>query len=295
MALDIDSQTEGEVLTETPVNVPHAPRTQSSEAIQRATATLAELDALQEELRDEEVHALPPLDLGFELPVGFMLSIVVPIYNEEKTIQRVIETLYALPIPVEVIAVDDGSSDGTCAILTRLNTDYPELKVAFQPQNQGKGAALRRGFSMATGSHVMVQDADLEYNPYDIPGLLEPLARDEADVVYGSRFLEERWEGSSFLHRLGNRMLTGASNMMTGLQLTDMETCYKIWRRELMDRFCLEQNQFGFEPELTAKLAGLKARIVERPISYDARGWEEGKKIGWKDAVQALYCILKYR
>ena len=276
--------------------------TVGDDAATRATSALEQIDSLQHEI-DQELAVDTTTDagngssneLGFELPKGFVLSIIVPIYNEVRTINRVISSLFALPLPIEVIAVDDGSTDGTCALLTRLNQEFPELRVVFQETNQGKGAALRRGFELATGSHVMVQDADLEYNPRDIPNLIEPLAKDEADVVYGSRFLEERWEGSSFIHRFGNGLLTKASNWMTGWNLTDMETCYKVLRRSLMDGMELEQNQFGFEVELTSKLAKQGARVVERPISYDARGWEEGKKIGWKDAVQALYCICKYR
>lgn len=277
--------------------------TLGDDAAVRATSALERIDTLQQELDQELAVDKRTADtadgseneLGFELPTGFVLSIIVPIYNEVRTINRVISSLFALPLPIEVIAVDDGSTDGTCAQLTRLNQEFPELRVVFQETNQGKGAALRRGFSLATGSHVMVQDADLEYNPRDIPNLIEPLAKDEADVVYGSRFLEERWEGSSFIHRFGNGVLTKASNWMTGWNLTDMETCYKVLRRSLMEGMNLEQNGFGFEVELTAKLAKQGARVVERPIGYDARGWEEGKKIGWKDAVQALYCICRYR
>ncbi len=269
------------------------PTVGDEQAIERAASTLDQItETVERELQQDGGQTT---ELGYDLPAGFCLSIVVPIYNEERTIRSVISTLYALPLPIEVIAVDDGSTDGTCAILTRLNNEYPALRVVFQETNQGKGAALRRGFSLATGSHIMVQDADLEYDPSDIPALIEPLAKDEVDVVYGSRFLEDHHKGSSFIHRLGNGLLTKASNMMTGWQLTDMETCYKVMRRSLLDEMDLEQDGFGFEVELTAKLAGLEARVTERPITYDARGWEEGKKIGWKDAVQALYCICKYR
>ena len=277
-------------------------------AVERANSTLDQLEQIEGRLAEELANDIATdvatglaadgaLDgkLGYELPVGFCLSIVVPIYNEERTIERVISSLFALPLPVEVIAVDDGSTDGTCALLTKLNTQYPPLRVVFQESNQGKGAALRLGFSMATGSHIMVQDADLEYNPEDIPKLVEPLAKDEADVVYGSRFLEDNHKGSSFIHRFGNGVLTKASNYITGWDLTDMETCYKVMRRSLIQDMTLEQNGFGFEVELTAKLANVGARVVERPISYDARGWEDGKKIGWKDAVQAIYCICRYR
>ena len=265
-----------------------------NDATQRTSATLDQLDVLQQELAQLEGQG-EVKEPGYEIPADFLLSIVVPVYNERQTINRVVASLFELPLPVEVIAVDDGSTDGTCAMLTRLNREYPDLKVLFQESNRGKGAALRRGFSIASGSHLMVQDADLEYDPRDIPTLVEPLATGAADVVFGSRFLERRWVGSSLVHRVGNSMLTRASNWMTGWKLTDMETCYKVFRRDLLKGIQLEQNGFGFEVELTAKLARQDVRVVERPISYNARTWDEGKKIGWKDAVQALYCICHYR
>lgn len=298
MALDTDRTAEEKLSSSTRRKV-RKETVGDDQLVARANATLEKIGALQEEL-DRAADATfatdsPTDELGFELPAGFLLSIVVPIYNESLTINRIISGLYALPLPVEVIAVDDGSTDGSCAKLTFLNQAFPELKVIFQEKNQGKGAALRRGFAEATGSHVMVQDADLEYDPRDIPSLIEPLARDEADVVYGSRFMENRSVGSSFIHRLGNGLLTKASNWATGLNLTDMETCYKVLGRSYLDQMELEQDAFGFEVELTAKLAKMRARVVERPISYNARGWEDGKKIGWKDAIQALYCICRYR
>ena len=259
---------------------------------QRAQAALDTIDALAQSLTDAGDVST---DLPLELPADFLLSVVVPIYNEQATVGRIIDTLYSLPLPIEVIAVDDGSTDGTVAELTRLNRRYPALKVCIQEQNCGKGAALRKGFEQATGSYVMVQDADLEYNPHDIPSLLEPLIHGAADVVYGSRFLDCRWQGSSYLHRLGNRVLTWCSNCMTGYSLTDMETCYKVVRRELLQQMELEQDRFGFEVELTAKLAQQKVRIVERPIAYAARDWDEGKKIGWRDGLRALQCIWRYR
>lgn len=269
--------------------------TVDDKTIQRGNAAIEQIDSLQQQIDEVNRADFECPDLGFELPADFLLSIVVPVYNERATINRVIASLFALPIPVEVIAVDDGSTDGTCAMLTRLNQEFPELHVALQECNQGKGAALRKGFSIASGSHVMVQDADLEYDPRDIPALLEPLAKDDADVVYGSRFLESRSQGSSGLHRLGNRMLTEASNWGTGWKLTDMETCYKVFRRDLLERMDLKQDGFGFEVELTSKLAKLGARVVERPISYEARDWGEGKKIGWRDGLNALYCLYRYR
>lgn len=266
------------------------PQTDES-TVRRTQATLESIDSLTQALAEDAKFS----ELDYDLPADFLLSIVVPIYNERYTIAQVIRSLFALPLPVEVIAIDDGSTDGSIAELTRLNGVYPELRVSIQEMNQGKGAALRRGFHLAQGTHVMVQDADLEYDPTDIPRLVEPLAKGEADVVFGSRFLERRWHGSSTLHRLGNRVLTTLSNWMTGLRLTDMETCYKVLRRDLLDDVTLQQNRFGFEVELTSKLARKKAKIVERPISYTARGWAEGKKIGWRDGVQALYCIARYR
>ena len=276
---------------EAPLKAPN-----DEQAIARANATLDQLDQLDETIREElRGDDLSSGELGYELPAGFCLSIVVPVYNEERTINRVISSLFALPLPVEVIVVDDGSTDATCAMLTTLNQEFPELRVAFQETNQGKGAALRRGFSMATGSYIMVQDADLEYDPRDIPSLVEPLAKNEADVVYGSRFMEDHRKGSSMVHRLGNGLLTKASNYMTGWELTDMETCYKVMRRSLLNHIELEQDSFGFEVELTSKLAAMDARVVERPITYDARSWEEGKKIGVRDAFEALYCICRYR
>ena len=265
------------------------------ETVERTQASLDTIDALQDEIEASRLLDESSIrERGFSLPTDFVLSVIVPVYNEHRTIERVISSLFSLPLPLEVIVVDDGSSDGTCAILTQLNEQYPELVVIFQETNQGKGAALRKGFSRASGSHVMVQDADLEYDPKEIPNLLEPLARDDADAVYGSRFLEARSRGSSLMHQLGNRMLTAASNWSTGLRLTDMETCYKVLRRDLLDRMDLLENGFGFEVELTSKLAKLGARIVERPISYHARDWNEGKKIGWRDGLRALYTICKY-
>lgn len=290
MGIEIESGLESDTKQDRNV-VANSPSKADKSAVARASTTLESIDDLQRELGSGD----DVCDLPFDLPAGFMLSIVVPVYNEKNTIGQVIRTLHQLPLPIEVIAVDDGSTDGSIAELTSLNKEFPGMRVCIQEKNQGKGAALRRGFEEATGSHVMVQDADLEYNPHEIPSLIEPLARGEVDAVYGSRFMEARYEGSSFVHRFGNKALTQFSNWATGLQLTDMETCYKIVRRDLLNEIELEQDRFGFEVELTAKLAKKKARIVERPVSYAARTWEEGKKIGVKDGLQALYCILRYR
>jgi glycosyltransferase involved in cell wall biosynthesis len=252
---------------------------------------LAELERLAAEL--EAADAGDDLPVQLELPGEFRLSIVVPVYNERATVRSIVAKLMQLKLPTEIILVDDGSTDGTVDELRRLE-GLPNVHVIFKPYNQGKGAALRSGFRRVTGSVVMVQDADLEYDPRDIPRLLEPLLSGRADVVYGSRFLEERWSGSSAVHRWGNQMLTAASNLTTGLRLTDMETCYKLFPAELLSDLTVKQDRFGFEPELTAKLARRGLRFTEVPVRYDARGWSEGKKIGLRDAFNALFCILRY-
>lgn len=255
-------------------------------------AKLDELQALARELDRMDDSSLPgtPIDL----PSGFLLSIVVPVYNEQKTIRQVLGRLLALAdIPKEIVVVDDGSTDGTREELQKLG-ELPGLKIILKPVNQGKGAALRTGFAEARGQIVMVQDADLEYDPRDIPQLLTPILNHEADVVYGSRFLQLRGTGSSGIHRLGNRLLTWASNRTTGLRLTDMETCYKVFHSEVLNRISIRQNRFGFEPEVTAKVARHGWRVKELPVRYDSRDWDEGKKIGLKDAFNALFCILRY-
>ncbi|MEM9412043.1 MAG: glycosyltransferase family 2 protein [Planctomycetota bacterium] len=223
----------------------------------------------------------------------FTISVVIPVFNEEATIARVISRVAALPLNTEIIVVDDHSRDGTRDILCKL-ADIQNLKVFLKDPNQGKGAALRTGFSQATGDYVVVQDADLEYDPRDIPKLLEPLINGDADVVYGSRFIGEDTQDESFVHRLGNALLTGASNMMSGLDLTDMETCYKAFSREVIDSIRIDQNRFGVEPEITAKLARRGFRFIEVPISYNYRSYAEGKKIGVKDLINAVYCIGRY-
>jgi glycosyltransferase involved in cell wall biosynthesis len=223
------------------------------------------------------------------------ISVVIPVYNEAATIAELISRVQGVDISKEVIVVDDGSTDGTRDVLARLETRYDNLRVFLQEKNRGKGAALRKGFELATGDFVLVQDADLEYDPADYPALLKPLVEGKADVVYGSRFLTTKEHRVLFFwHSVVNRLLTLISNMFTDLNLTDMETGYKAFKREIIQSIKLEQDRFGFEPEVTVKIARLKLRIYEVGISYYGRTYEEGKKIGWKDGVKALWCILKY-
>jgi glycosyltransferase involved in cell wall biosynthesis len=223
------------------------------------------------------------------------LSVVIPVYNEAATIAALIGRVQAVDVPKEVIVVDDGSNDGTRQVLKELEGRYDNLRVILQLKNQGKGAALRVGFKQATGDFVLVQDADLEYDPTDYPVLLKPLIEGKADVVYGSRFLTTKEHRVLFFwHSVGNQVLTLISNMFTNLNLTDMETGFKVFRRDMIQSIKLEQNRFGFEPEITVKISRMKLRIYEVGISYSGRTYEEGKKIGWRDGIKALWCILKY-
>ena len=223
------------------------------------------------------------------------LSVVIPVYNEAATIAALIGRVQAVDVPKEVIVVDDGSNDGTRQVLKELEGRYDNLRVILQLKNQGKGAALRVGFKQATGDFVLVQDADLEYDPTDYPILLKPLIEGKADVVYGSRFLTTKEHRVLFFwHSVGNQVLTLISNMFTNLNLTDMETGFKVFRRDMIQSIKLEQNRFGFEPEITVKISRMKLRIYEVGISYSGRTYEEGKKIGWRDGIKALWCILKY-
>jgi glycosyltransferase involved in cell wall biosynthesis len=258
---------------------------QAAEA--RVEANLDELSQLAQTIDT------PPRQPDYALPKGFLLSVVVPVYNEEKTIDTILQRLEQAPLPKEVIVVDDCSADGTREALRRWER-RPGFTVVYKPKNEGKGAALRTGFAACSGDVAVVQDADLEYDPADLPAVIRPIVEGRADVVYGSRFLNGAARGSSWVHRLGNRLLTQASNLFTGLKLTDMETCYKAFRREALRELRLTQDRFGFEPEVTAKVARLGCRVVETPISYHARRFDEGKKIGWRDAAQTLWCIVRY-
>ena len=226
-----------------------------------------------------------------------LISVVMPVYNEAATVETVVERVLSVPLTKELIVVDDGSRDRTSDLLRQLVERYPgsDLRILTQSPNQGKGAALRRGIKEARGQYVVIQDGDLEYDPKDYPVLLRPCLELQADVVYGSRFVS----GSErrvllFWHSVGNWLLTLISNAFTDLNLTDMETGYKLFRREVIQAIDLKQNRFGFEPEVTAKIAHRGLRIYEVGISYNGRGYEEGKKIGWTDAVQALFCIVRY-
>jgi glycosyltransferase involved in cell wall biosynthesis len=223
------------------------------------------------------------------------LSVVMPVYNEQATLREVVSRVLAVPLEVELICVDDGSRDGSREILAELQIDHPQIRVMLQPKNMGKGAALRCGIQEATGDFIIIQDADLEYDPSDYPALLGPLIEDKADVVYGSRFL-----GSGphrvlyFWHSVGNSILTLISNALTNMNMTDMETCYKVFRREILQSIPIEEDRFGFEPEITVKISKRRLRVYEVGIAYWGRTYEEGKKIGWRDGFRALWCLLKY-
>jgi glycosyltransferase involved in cell wall biosynthesis len=223
------------------------------------------------------------------------LSVVIPCYNERLTIDPIVAAIRAGPIrTVEIIIVDDHSTDGTRELLQQKPAGWVD-RILFHDKNRGKGAALRSGFECVTGDFVIVQDADLEYDPREYPLLLAPLLEDRADVVLGSRFLSGRpHRVVYFWHMVGNRLLTLLSNMFTNLNLTDMESCYKVFRRELLASITIEEDRFGFEPEIVAKIAHAKARIYEVGISYYGRTYEQGKKIGWRDGFAAIYAILKY-
>ena len=226
-----------------------------------------------------------------------MISIVIPVYNEAATISQIVDMVRSVDVGMdkEILLVDDCSRDGTRDVLEKMGKEQTDLKVLFHEVNQGKGAALRTGFTAATGDVVLIQDADLEYDPKEYPRLLQPIVEGHADVVYGSRFLGGGAHRVVFYwHYLGNRLLTTLSNMTTNLNLTDMEVCYKVFKRAVIQSIPLKENRFGFEVEITAKIAKRKLKIYEVPISYYGRDYSEGKKIGWKDGFSALRCIVKY-
>jgi glycosyltransferase involved in cell wall biosynthesis len=236
------------------------------------------------------------------------LSLVIPVYNEAPTLKTLVERVVAVDLDKELVLVDDGSTDGSRELLTELTEKglgawlanpgvqrgSNEVRVHLQPRNMGKGAALRTGFALASGEIVVIQDADLEYDPQDIRHLIKPISDGIADVTFGSRFIGSPRRVLYFWHTVMNQCLTLASNMLNDLNLTDMETCYKAFRAEVIKSIDIEENRFGIEPELTAKVAKRSLRIYEVPISYQGRTYAEGKKIGWKDGVRALYCIFKY-
>ena len=223
------------------------------------------------------------------------LSVVIPVYNEEKTIQEIVRRVQDVAFEKEVIIVNDGSDDGTSQALNDIAEKYDNLVLVHQTRNQGKGAALREGFAHATGEIILIQDADLEYDPKDYAQLLPPIMDGRADIVYGSRFLGGPHRVLFFWHYVGNKFLTLLSNVLNNLNLTDMEVGYKVFRRHILDQIHLKSNRFGFEPEFTAKIARLRPRIYEVPISYSGRSYEEGKKITWKDGIVALFCIAWFR
>ena len=231
----------------------------------------------------------------FAIPKGFKLSVVIPVYNEKNYIREIVRRVEAVPIPKEIILVEDCSTDGTREILKEME-DRDGLKVIYHEYNQGKGAAMRTGFSHATGDVVLVQDADLEYDPAEYPRLIQPIIENKANVVFGSRFIGDCHRVLYFWHSVGNFCLTRLSNMFTNLNLTDMETCYKVFRKEVLSGITLKSNRFGFDPEITAKIAKHKPRwrVYEVPVSYSGRTYEEGKKIGFKDAIRVFLSILRY-
>ena len=239
---------------------------------------------------------MTPLPPPTPLSDDFLLSVLMPVFNEKATIREIVARVKATPYRKEIVLVDDCSRDGTSDILRELAAADPEVTLIQHDRNQGKGAALRSAFAAARGDVLLIQDADLEYSPEEYPTLLRPIVEGKAHVVYGSRFTGGSYSRVHlYSHYLGNKMLTFCSNVMTGLNLTDMETCYKVMRREVAERIQIRSARFNVEPELTAKIARMKARLFEVPISYSGRDFEEGKKISWRDGVSAMWAIFRYR
>lgn len=255
---------------------------------------------------EHQVHALGEsacLQLGFYvIPEQMRLSVVIPVYNEEKTLRQLVDRVRSVPVRKELILIDDCSRDRSRDVMKALeeegrSDDFNRIRIFFHDHNQGKGAALRTGFLQVEGDIVIIQDADLEYDPAEYPRLLQPIIEDKADVVFGSRFLgDQAHRVLYFWHYLGNRFLTTLSNCFTNLNLSDMETCYKVFRRNVIDAIApqLVQKRFGFEPEITARVARRRYRVYETSVSYSGRTYAEGKKIGWRDGFQALWCIVRY-
>jgi glycosyltransferase involved in cell wall biosynthesis len=259
-----------------------------------------------QEWYDQQLESLGEsacLQLGFYvIPSTMRLSVIIPVYNEEATLRAIVDRVRDVPIRKEIILVDDCSNDESRSILDELRIesatdDFNRIQVLFHEANMGKGAALRTGFGAAQGDIVIIQDADLEYNPAEYPRLIQPVVEGRADVVYGSRFLgDQPHRVLYYWHSVGNRVLTMLSNWFTNLNLTDMETCYKVFKREVISEVTpkLRQDRFGFEPEITAKMARRGCRIYEMSVSYSGRTYAEGKKIGWRDGLKALWCIVRY-
>ncbi|MEM9186939.1 MAG: glycosyltransferase family 2 protein [Planctomycetota bacterium] len=280
-----------ELPTATRPATPQTPH-RDAEADKLYNRALATLDAAEAAVETEIAREQSDQPAGGK-EVGLAVSVLIPVYNERGTIREIVERVQAAGLHAEIVIVDDCSTDGTRDILIELEKQQ-DVRVVLQGYNRGKGAALRAAMQHARGDVLLIQDADLEYDPADYERLLDPLRRREADVVFGSRFLENAQQDPSWWHRFGNGVLTFASNLTTGQRLTDMETCYKVFRRDAVRGMVLREDRFGFEPEITAKLARRKCRIVERPVRYQGRGYEEGKKIGVRDGLRALWCILRY-
>jgi len=259
------------------------------ETVQNSFSSLPECETMSE-------------TIDFEIPKDFLLSVVIPVYNEEKTIFKIVDRVAQVPIRKEILLIDDCSRDGTRQSLeeickAREGDEQNTVRMFVHDVNRGKGAALRTGFAQVQGNIVIIQDADLEYNPDEYPLLVRPILEGKADVVYGSRYSQRTLRRvTPFWHTMGNKFLTILSNCFTNLYLTDMETCYKVFRRDVLDALLpkLRQNRFGFEPEVTTYIARAGIKVYEVPVSYEGRTWAEGKKIGWKDGCKAIWCIVKY-